>query len=148
MLHTTTYKSEGSNNLFSKVKQVILALHTNIIINTICAVRSPPPATCVQVYISGSYDGWQNKLRLTKSHDNFVVIVELPEGEHEYKFMVDGVWKIDPKEVSVYTDHLKGVNCPRLKDAFNQIIICMTLCHLVTHLSGDYHSKLVLTLLF
>jgi len=57
-----------------------------------------------EVYISGSYDGWQNKLRLTKSHDNFVVIVELPEGEHEYKFMVDGVWKIDPKEPTKIND--------------------------------------------
>jgi len=53
-----------------------------------------------EVYISGSYDNWQNKVRLIPSHDDFVAIVELPEGEHEYKFLVDGVWKIDPKEAT------------------------------------------------
>uniref|UniRef100_H2YE10 5'-AMP-activated protein kinase subunit beta-1 n=1 Tax=Ciona savignyi TaxID=51511 RepID=H2YE10_CIOSA len=50
------------------------------------------------VYISGSYDNWQNKLRLNRSHDDFVAIVDLPVGEHEYKFFVDGDWKIDPNE--------------------------------------------------
>lgn len=31
------------------------------------------------------------------SHGDFVTIIDLPEGEHEYKFCVDGVWKHDPK---------------------------------------------------
>nr|XP_002129192.1 5'-AMP-activated protein kinase subunit beta-1 [Ciona intestinalis] len=52
------------------------------------------------IYISGSYDNWQNKLRLNRSHDDFVAIVDLPVGEHEYKFFVDGDWKIDPNEPS------------------------------------------------
>ena len=30
------------------------------------------------------------------SHGDFVTIIDLPEGEHEYKFYVDGVWKHDP----------------------------------------------------
>lgn len=51
--------------------------------------------------MSGSYDKWQKKLRLNKSHDDFVAVVELPAGVHEYKFHVDGEWKIDPEEVVV-----------------------------------------------
>ncbi|XP_016087861.1 5'-AMP-activated protein kinase subunit beta-1-like [Sinocyclocheilus grahami] len=32
------------------------------------------------------------------SHNNFVAIIDLPEGEHQYKFYVDGHWILDPKE--------------------------------------------------
>lgn len=33
------------------------------------------------------------------SHNNFVAILDLPEGEHQYKFYVDGQWTHDPSEV-------------------------------------------------
>lgn len=36
----------------------------------------------------------------TLSHGDFVTIIDLPEGEHQYKFMVDGEWKHDPSVVS------------------------------------------------
>lgn len=36
---------------------------------------------------------------MVKSHGDFVTIIDLPEGEHEYKFYVDGEWKHDPKLV-------------------------------------------------
>lgn len=35
------------------------------------------------------------------SQNNFVAIIDLPEGEHQYKFYVDGHWTLDPKEVGV-----------------------------------------------
>jgi len=54
-----------------------------------------------EVYVSGSYDNWTNKLRLNRSTEDFVAIVELPEGKHEYKFLVDNEWKIDPNEPKV-----------------------------------------------
>lgn len=34
---------------------------------------------------------------MVKSHGDFVLIVDLPEGDHQYKFCVDGDWKHDPK---------------------------------------------------
>lgn len=34
------------------------------------------------------------------SHNDFVTIIDLPEGEHHYKFCVDGNWKCDNKVVS------------------------------------------------
>lgn len=33
---------------------------------------------------------------MVKSHGDFVTIIDLPEGEHQYKFYVDGEWKNDP----------------------------------------------------
>lgn len=37
---------------------------------------------------------------MVKSHGDFVTIIDLPEGEHQYKFYVDGEWKHDPGLVS------------------------------------------------
>lgn len=39
-------------------------------------------------------------MTLSKSQDDFYGIVDLPAGEHEYKFLVDGQWKVSPGEVS------------------------------------------------
>ncbi|CAL8251976.1 unnamed protein product [Boreogadus saida] len=49
-----------------------------------------------EVFVSGSFNNWANKIPLNKSHSNFVAIVDLPEGEHQYKFCVDGNWTLDP----------------------------------------------------
>jgi len=53
-----------------------------------------------QVYISGTFTGWKT-LPMVKSHGDFVTIIDLPEGEHQYKFFVDGEWRHDPGLVSV-----------------------------------------------
>ncbi|KAF6278336.1 protein kinase AMP-activated non-catalytic subunit beta 1 [Rhinolophus ferrumequinum] len=52
-----------------------------------------------EVYLSGTFNNW-SKLPLTRSHNNFVAILDLPEGEHQYKFFVDGQWTHDPSEES------------------------------------------------
>lgn len=52
-----------------------------------------------QVYISGTFSNWK-ALPMVKSHKDFVTIVDLPEGDHQYKFFVDGEWRHDPKMVS------------------------------------------------
>lgn len=48
-----------------------------------------------QVFISGTFSEWKT-LPMVKSHGDFVTIIDLPEGEHQYKFCVDGEWKHDP----------------------------------------------------
>lgn len=53
-----------------------------------------------QVYISGTFSNWKT-IPMVKSHGDFVTIVDLPEGEHEFKYCVDGVWKHDPKMVRI-----------------------------------------------
>ncbi|KAG8258355.1 5'-AMP-activated protein kinase subunit beta-2 [Homalodisca vitripennis] len=47
------------------------------------------------VMISGTFSDWK-ALPMVKSHGDFVTIIDLPEGEHQYKFCVDGDWRYDP----------------------------------------------------
>jgi len=47
------------------------------------------------VSICGSWDGWQRRIPLVKSNDDFTTIMNLPEGKHEFKFHVDGQWICD-----------------------------------------------------
>ncbi|XP_014396352.1 PREDICTED: 5'-AMP-activated protein kinase subunit beta-2 [Myotis brandtii] len=46
---------------------------------------------------------------MIKSHNDFVAILDLPEGEHQYKFFVDGQWVHDPSE-PVVTSQLGTIN--------------------------------------
>ena len=52
------------------------------------------------IFVTGSFNNWQ-KLKMSKSTKDFVAIVDLKEGEHEYKFLVDGEWVNDPNEPKV-----------------------------------------------
>ncbi|CAG7733374.1 unnamed protein product [Allacma fusca] len=47
------------------------------------------------VFISGSFSDWKT-IPMVKSHGDFVAIVDLPEGEHAYKYYIDGEWRCDP----------------------------------------------------
>ncbi|XP_061696060.1 5'-AMP-activated protein kinase subunit beta-2 isoform X3 [Syngnathoides biaculeatus] len=62
-----------------------------------------------EVYIAGSFNNWSTKIPLNKSHNDFVAILDLPEGEHQYKFFVDGQWLHDPSEALV-TSQLGTIN--------------------------------------
>ncbi|XP_037821927.1 5'-AMP-activated protein kinase subunit beta-1 [Lucilia sericata] len=55
------------------------------------------------VMISGTFTKWK-PIPMVRSHGNFVTIIDLPEGDHQYKFCVDGEWKHDPKLKSVEND--------------------------------------------
>uniref|UniRef100_G3PGM3 Protein kinase, AMP-activated, beta 1 non-catalytic subunit, b n=1 Tax=Gasterosteus aculeatus aculeatus TaxID=481459 RepID=G3PGM3_GASAC len=54
------------------------------------------PGAAKEVFVSGSFNNWATKIPLNRSQKNFVAIVDLPEGEHQYKFCVDGQWTLDP----------------------------------------------------
>ncbi|XP_014318996.2 5'-AMP-activated protein kinase subunit beta-2 [Myotis lucifugus] len=62
-----------------------------------------------EVFISGSFNNWSAKIPMIKSHNDFVAILDLPEGEHQYKFFVDGQWVHDPSE-PVVTSQLGTIN--------------------------------------
>lgn len=51
-----------------------------------------------EVYISGTFNGWKSKIPMVKSKQNFYTIIDLPEGEHQYKFIVDGHWKLNKNQ--------------------------------------------------
>lgn len=62
-----------------------------------------------EVQLIGSFTNWKDKINMVKSDGDFVVIVDLPEGEHQYKFVVDGRWEHDPNQTTV-DDHFNGKN--------------------------------------
>ncbi len=53
-----------------------------------------------QVYVAGTFNNWdaaKNPLKDNPDSGHFKAILSLPEGTHEYKFIVNGVWFSDPK---------------------------------------------------
>jgi 1,4-alpha-glucan branching enzyme len=50
-----------------------------------------------EVYVAGTFNGWDSgKHRLQPKDGVFSRTVLLPVGRHEYKFIVDDVWRVDP----------------------------------------------------
>ena len=52
-----------------------------------------------EVYVAGSFNDWapQGKALVDKKGDgNFTATVSLEPGTYEYKFVINGVWSVDP----------------------------------------------------
>ncbi|KAJ4769430.1 5'-AMP-activated protein kinase-like protein [Rhynchospora pubera] len=66
----------------------------------LCGLRNisvvwPNPAS--EVLLAGSFDGWTSKRRMEKSREGiFSLNLMLYPGKYEIKFIVDGVWTVDP----------------------------------------------------
>ncbi|KAJ1334353.1 hypothetical protein BSLG_008082 [Batrachochytrium salamandrivorans] len=45
------------------------------------------------VYLTGTFNNWKKKVKLTKSSDEFSTVVDMPSGTHRLKFIVDDEWK-------------------------------------------------------
>ncbi|XP_013780014.1 5'-AMP-activated protein kinase subunit beta-2-like [Limulus polyphemus] len=50
-----------------------------------------------EVYLSGTFSNWE-PIKMIHSHGDCVLILDLAEGEHQYKFLVDGQWHHNPNE--------------------------------------------------
>ena len=64
---------------------------------TVGFVISTEPGS--EVYIAGTFNNWDPTLhRLQDAPDSGVFKIELPlpPGRHEYKFIVNGEWRLDP----------------------------------------------------
>jgi hypothetical protein len=61
------------------------------------------------------------------SHGDFVTIIDLPEGEHQYKFFVDGEWRHDPGVVCI---------CNKIKQEHIEMSFCYRLLHSVVYFSS------------
>ncbi|XP_017044672.2 5'-AMP-activated protein kinase subunit beta-1 [Drosophila ficusphila] len=68
------------------------------------------------VTISGTFSNWK-PITMVRSHQNFVTIIDLPEGDHQYKFCVDGEWKHDPKLKSVENDEGQRNNLVSVRES-------------------------------
>ncbi|KAL3319076.1 5'-AMP-activated protein kinase subunit beta-2 [Cichlidogyrus casuarinus] len=48
------------------------------------------------ISISGTFNNWEQKIPLARNKSCACIILNLPPGEHEYKFFIDGAWYHDP----------------------------------------------------
>ena len=52
-----------------------------------------------KVFVAGTFNGWSptaNVLKDNPDSGHFKAALRVPTGTHEYKFVVDGVWTMDP----------------------------------------------------
>ena len=62
-----------------------------------------------RVFLAGSFNDWDptaKELVDKKGDGTFTVIVALVPGDHQYKFVIDGTWCVDPENPEwVQNDH-------------------------------------------
>ena len=51
-----------------------------------------------EVYVTGTFTGWLDHIKLQKSGNEFSVILPLPKAIHRYKFIVDDEWRFSPDD--------------------------------------------------
>jgi len=61
------------------------------------------PGTGKEVFVCGTFSEWK-KIPMVKSQKDFVALIDLPVGDHQYKFVVDGDWVHDTSQPTVATD--------------------------------------------
>ena len=53
-----------------------------------------------QVFVAGTFNNWNpaaNPLKDNPDSGHFKSALRVPRGTHAYKFVVNGVWRMDPK---------------------------------------------------
>lgn len=51
-----------------------------------------------EVYVTGTFTGWKDHIKLQQNGNEFMAILALPKGIHRYKFIVDGEWRFSPDD--------------------------------------------------
>jgi len=60
-----------------------------------------------KVFITGSFYDWTVQIPLSKKSNKFYAKIDLPKGHHEFKFIINGIWKSSlryPTVTNVYGD--------------------------------------------
>ena len=53
------------------------------------------------VYLAGDFNSWDpTAKKMTFKNGVYTASVKLAEGEHQYKFVIDGIWCADPENVN------------------------------------------------
>jgi 1,4-alpha-glucan branching enzyme len=64
-----------------------------------------------KVLLSGTFNNWStSELPMLRSGDDWVAMVKLNPGRHEYKFIIDGAWRRDPLNELKLDDGYAGFN--------------------------------------
>ncbi len=64
--------------------------------------KYPAGAGGKEVYVCGTFNNWE-RIRMNPSTKDFSTLVNLEEGDYEYKFLVDGQWVNDPASTDLVT---------------------------------------------
>jgi len=65
------------------------------------------------IHVAGSFNGWSESAKQLKDKQGkgvYQAVCMLPKGEYEYKFIVDGVWQIDPANPNIKHNALGSLN--------------------------------------
>lgn len=57
-----------------------------------------------RVFVTGGFNNWQGKIAMHRNEDNpkeFVLVIDIPPGSHQYKFIVDEEWQLNPDSPKV-----------------------------------------------
>ena len=80
------------------------------LVPTVFTWPNPGSSQPQEVLLSGSFNGWQPVLMSGSGQTKYwCIVLDLPEGEHTFKFLVDGQWMHNPKENTV-DDGMGGKN--------------------------------------
>ena len=64
-----------------------------------------------EVYLAGDFNNWNPKAtRMIRHNGEYRARVQLEPGEHQYKFVVDGVWYTDPSAVKQVPNGMGSMN--------------------------------------
>ncbi|CAO2829154.1 unnamed protein product [Amaranthus hypochondriacus] len=85
---------DAQNILDEKQKRINDARIALQLLRTTCIVW---PNSGSEVLLAGSFDGWSTQRKMTRSSTGiFSLCLKLYPGKYEIKFIVDGIWKVDP----------------------------------------------------
>ncbi len=63
------------------------------------------------VCLSGDFNEWDpNGIRMVRRNGLFCRRLSLPQGDHQYKFIVDGHWQADPEAPKQVPNELGSMN--------------------------------------
>ena len=63
--------------------------------NGTCRFVYTPNENVKQVSVAGDFNGWLPIRMRKQKNGSYSTSIEVPSGEHEYKFQVDGEWQQD-----------------------------------------------------
>ncbi|RZR76696.1 hypothetical protein BHM03_00001574, partial [Ensete ventricosum] len=93
---------EAKKLMEEKKKRDDAAQNALSLLRTVCIVW---PNSASEVLLAGSFDGWNSQRRMESSGWGiFSLYLKLYPGRYEIKFIVDGVWKIDPLRPLVHNN--------------------------------------------
>ena len=69
-----------------------------------------PEESVKTVYLAGSFNNWKPISMSKQKSGQFVRIMKLSSGTHEYKFIIDGVWRHDSDHGNPVLNSLGSLN--------------------------------------